>query len=157
MSKVFIETVGCPKNHEDSERMAGLLAAGGHEIVFEPDEADALIVNTCGFIEAAKRESIETIFDYAAYKEDGRSLIVTGCLAQRYADDLAVELPEVDAILGVNDYEKVPGIVSELTMRSAESSVRSAARIRQTDGDPGILTVSRKALSSRHSSYLKIA
>ena len=139
MSRVFIETVGCPKNQEDSERMAGLLAAAGHEIVFGPAEADVLVVNTCGFIEAAKRESIDTIFEYLAFKEEGKLFVVTGCLAQRYPDELREELPEADAILGVSEYGKLPGIIDELKLEGNAS--------------PPV----RFALSPRFSSYLKIA
>ena len=155
MRKIFIETVGCPKNQEDSEKMAGLLEKAGHEITMQPDEADVIIVNTCGFIEDAKRESIETFFDYVPYKEYGKQLIVTGCLTQRYPDELAAELPEADAILGVNDYEKLPDIISGHCERSEAIQKKSLSVY--TNGKPGILTAPRAALSPRHSSYLKIA
>ncbi|MDR3365084.1 MAG: hypothetical protein LBS91_09125, partial [Clostridiales Family XIII bacterium] len=120
MGKIFIKTVGCPKNQEDSERMAGTLAAAGHEIVFDPDSADVIVVNTCGFIEDAKRESIETIFDYVPYKEEGKRLIVTGCLTQRYPEALAEELPEADAILGVDGYGQMPEVVTRLITQGAQ-------------------------------------
>ena len=165
MSKVFIDTVGCPKNHEDSERMAGLLAEKGHEIVFDPSFADVIIVNTCGFIEAAKRESIETIFDYTPYKEAGKRLILTGCMTQRYPDELMAEIPEADAIFGVNDYDKLPDVVSVLTGQDeaaredndSSSDAGNAGRFCEAGAEPGVLTVPRKALSPRYSSYLKIA
>ena len=164
MSKVFIETVGCPKNREDSERMAGFLASAGHELVFDPSPADVIVVNTCGFIEDAKRESIETIFDFAAHKEEGKRLIATGCLVQRYASELAEELQEADALLGVNDYEKLPEIVTALAKPAAPS--QGCAELRSNTGDRFIsiskdavspMSVARKALSLRFSSYLKIA
>ena len=136
MSSVFIDTVGCPKNQDDSERMAGLLAAAGHSIVFTHEEADVIIVNTCGFIEAAKRESLETVFSYAPYKEDGKRLIVTGCLTQRYAAELASDLPEADALLGVNEYEKLPAVIASLAELGGvepETSLRVERRRREAE------------------------
>lgn len=107
--KIFIETLGCPKNFNDSQVAAGLLEAGGHEIVNIPSEADAIMVNTCGFIQDAKKESIERIFDMASY---GKLLIVSGCLSQRYGEELFESMPEADVILGVNDYDKLPEILT---------------------------------------------
>ncbi|MDR1778791.1 MAG: 30S ribosomal protein S12 methylthiotransferase RimO [Clostridiales Family XIII bacterium] len=112
--KLYIDTLGCFKNTEDSERAAGLLAGTGAECVDTPEEADILLVNTCGFIEDAKRESIERILELAQFKEDGKKLIVTGCLAQRYGAELFEEIPEADAVLGVNDYGKLPVIAARL-------------------------------------------
>ena len=155
MRKIFIETVGCPKNQEDSEKMAGLLKKAGHVISLQPEEADVIIINTCGFIEDAKRESIEAFFDYVPYKELGKRLILTGCLTQRYPDELAAELHEADAILGVNDYEKLPGIISRHNGHS--EAIQEEKVPVYVQGNPGILAAERAALSSRHSSYLKIA
>ena len=158
MSRVFIETVGCPKNLDDSERMAGLLSAAGHEIVFGPDGADVLIVNTCGFIEAAKRESIDTILDYAPLKSEGKRLIVTGCLTQRYPEELRDELPEADAILGVNDYRELPGILSSLAAYGGPGpDGPPPLRPIFSSGAAGIPDFGRRALSPRYSSYLKLA
>ena len=177
MGKVFIETVGCPKNLDDSEHMAGLLCAAGHEITFDPSEADIIIVNTCGFIEDAKRESIETIFEYVPYKEDGKRLIVTGCLSQRYPEELAAELPEADAILGVNDYKKLPDIITDFTenplrfvggekdkstglrrLKSANEPLRFVGGEKDKSmGFSRLPAFQRKALTPRYSSYLKIA
>ena len=114
--KVFIETMGCPKNSVDSESMAAVLAEGGHETVSGPEEADVLVVNTCGFIRDAKEESISAIFDMIREKEsDSRKrIIVTGCLAQRYYADLFEEMPEVDAFMGVNDYESVNSVIDSV-------------------------------------------
>ncbi|MDR3304501.1 MAG: 30S ribosomal protein S12 methylthiotransferase RimO [Clostridiales Family XIII bacterium] len=153
MSRVFIETLGCPKNKEDSERMAGLLCADGHSVAVSADEADVIIVNTCGFIEAAKAESIETIFDYAPLRENGKRLIVTGCLTQRYPEELYEELPEADVILGVNDYDILPEIIAGM---NAETDAE-ARRVLSADGVPGVLDGARIALSPRYSSYLKVA
>ena len=169
MSKVFIETVGCPKNLEDSERMAGLLSANGHEITFDPKEADVIVVNTCGFIEDAKRESIETIFNYTPYKDEGKRLIVTGCLSQRYPEELAAELPEADAILGVNEYERLPEIIAAGTERSLRfDGARPEDCVREEFGNARgsqcksarssrLPAAPRVALTPRYSSYLKIA
>ncbi|MEG0392074.1 MAG: 30S ribosomal protein S12 methylthiotransferase RimO [Anaerovoracaceae bacterium] len=108
--KIFIETLGCPKNFNDSEVAAGILEAAGHEITKVIEEADGIMVNTCGFINDAKTESINTIFDMARW---GKLLMVSGCLTQRYGEELYEEMPEVDIFLGVNDYERLPEILSE--------------------------------------------
>lgn len=109
--KIYIETLGCAKNASDSETAAGILEAAGHQIVKNPDEAGGIIMNTCGFIDDAKRESISRIFDMAEYKREGRLLIVSGCLSQRYGEELYQEMPEVDIFLGVNDYPSLPAIL----------------------------------------------
>ena len=103
--RVHFVTLGCPKNQVDSEVMLGVLARAGHEMVADPDSADVLVVNTCAFIGPAKEESVETILDLARIKAagDGRRLVVTGCLAQRYADDLRASMPEVDVFVGTGD------------------------------------------------------
>ena len=115
--KVFIETLGCPKNFNDSEVCAGLLEENGHEITGLPSEADAIMVNTCGFIGDAKKESIERIFDMAQY---GKLLIVSGCLSQRYGQELFDSIPEATVMLGVNDYEKLPEILGRYESDSDE-------------------------------------
>ena len=114
MSKIGVISLGCSKNRVDTERMLGLLEAAGHTIVPEPTQADVLIVNTCGFIEPAKQESIDAILEMAAYKEKGScgTLVVTGCLSERYREELIKELPEVDIFLGVREYERLPGLLS---------------------------------------------
>jgi ribosomal protein S12 methylthiotransferase len=107
--RVHFLTLGCPKNQIDSELMLGMLARGGHELVLDPDAADVLVVNTCAFIGSAKEESIDAILDAARTKaaREGRRLVVTGCLAQRYADDLTKSLPEVDAFVGTGDLPRI--------------------------------------------------
>lgn len=114
---IYFETMGCPKNHYDTETALGILIKKGHVPVDNPEDADAIVVNTCGFINDAKVESIETIFDMAKYKENGTKLIVSGCLSQRYAEELFDEMEEVDAFIGVNDYDKLPEILDDLTER----------------------------------------
>jgi ribosomal protein S12 methylthiotransferase len=107
--RVHFVTLGCPKNQVDSEVMLGVLARRGHEIVLDPEAADVLVVNTCSFIGPAKEESIDTILDLARVKAGraGRRLVVTGCLAQRYADELRESLPEVDVFVGTGDLLRI--------------------------------------------------
>ena len=116
--KIFIDTLGCPKNFNDTQTAKGFLESAGYETAQSPEEADAIIINTCGFINDAKKESIERIFDYCAYKEQGKKIIVSGCLSQRYGSELFEEMPEVDCFIGVNEYEKLPEILKTLDRRS---------------------------------------
>ena len=102
-------SLGCPKNLVDSEVMMGLLEARGHQLTQEPDEAEALVVNTCSFIEPAQQESVNTILEMARYKTEGRArrLVVTGCLVERYRTELRDQIPEIDAVLGTNEIESI--------------------------------------------------
>jgi len=111
--RVHLVTLGCPKNQVDSEIMLGVLTERGHEIVYDPAAADTLVVNTCSFIQAAKEESIDAILDLARAKASapGSRLVVTGCLAQRYADDLREAMPEVDVFLGTGDLLRIADAV----------------------------------------------
>ncbi len=104
--KIGMISLGCAKNRVDSENLLGRLKAAGHEFVDDPAQADAIFVNTCGFIEDAKQESIDAILEMAAARKKGAKLLVTGCLAQRYSDALMEEIPEIDGLLGVKDYDK---------------------------------------------------
>ncbi len=107
--KIGFVSLGCPKNLVDSEVMIGLLEARGHELTQDPGDADALVVNTCSFIEPAKQESIDTILETAAYKKSGRArrLVVAGCLVERYRTELREQIPEIDAVLGTNELESI--------------------------------------------------
>lgn len=107
--KIGFVSLGCPKNLVDSEVMMGLLEQRGHELVTSPEEAEAIVVNTCSFIDPAKQESVETILEMARYKQTGRAkrLIVAGCLVERYRDEIRHDIPEVDAVLGTNELETV--------------------------------------------------
>jgi len=112
--KVGFISLGCSKNLVDSEKMMGMLLSGNHEIVNDPSQADAIIINTCGFIESAKMEAINTIFEMAEYKEYGlKKLIVTGCLAQRYKESLIEEMPEVDRFIKISEYKDLNKILEE--------------------------------------------
>ena len=113
--KVHFTTLGCPKNQVDSELMLGMLAAAGHQIVARAEAAECLVVNTCAFIDRAREESVNTILDLAKLKERGRAraLIVTGCLTQRYGQDILAEIPEVSAILGTSELDRIVDLVSQ--------------------------------------------
>lgn len=146
--KIFIETLGCPKNFNDSEVAAGILEENNHIIVNAPEEADVILVNTCGFINDAKTESIERIFDMVQYKEEGKKLIVSGCLSKRYGAELYEEMPEADLFIGVDEYEKLPELLSELDTRKVDVS-----------GCPGAVLKSqpRKLPEHLYSATIKIA
>ena len=118
--KVYFETLGCPKNFNDTQAAKGVLAEAGFEIARTAEDSDVIVVNTCGFINDAKKESIERIFDMMPYREGGKKLVVSGCLSERYADDLYGEMPEVDCFIGVNEYERLPELLSELTSKEGE-------------------------------------
>ena len=125
MKKVFIDTCGCAKNEYDSQALAASLVERGCVIVYDTREADILIINTCGFIEDAKKESIERIFDLIGQTDGGRKkLVVTGCLSERYHKELAEEIPEVDFFFGVNDYDDIPDIILEEKDASGQTSDR---------------------------------
>jgi len=112
--KVGMISLGCPKNLVDSEIMLGILNKDGFEITFQPEEADVIIINTCAFIEDAQSEAIETILEMAQYKEQNlKKLIVTGCLSQRYKEEVLSLLPEVDAVVGIDEIEKISDIIKD--------------------------------------------
>ncbi|HPX61378.1 MAG TPA: 30S ribosomal protein S12 methylthiotransferase RimO, partial [Deltaproteobacteria bacterium] len=108
-------SLGCPKNLVDAEVMLGVLSKQDYEITTDEREADIIIVNTCAFIKEAKQESIDAILDLAERKQDARcrTLIVSGCLPQRYQEELAQELPEVDIFIGTGDYPRIAEILAE--------------------------------------------
>ena len=119
--KIGLVSLGCPKNLVDSEVMLGLAREAGHEIVQDPSGADVLVVNTCAFIDSAKQESVDAILEMAAHKNDGacRRLIVTGCLAERYRDELKAEIPEIDAVLGTGEVPEIVRAISGGTTAAA--------------------------------------
>jgi len=144
-------SLGCAKNLTDAETMLGLLSEDGYNIVSELSEADIIIINTCGFIESAKQESIENILDAAQFKDSRcKLLIVTGCLAERYKDEVLAELPEIDAICGVGDYHKIAEII-----KRALSGERVAEYGHENDVIPECLP--RMISTPPYTAYLKIA
>ncbi len=150
---VFFVSLGCDKNLVDSEVMLGILNREGYQIVDQEEEADVIVVNTCCFIHDAKEESIETILECAQYKKTGRLqvLVVTGCLAQRYKDDILAEIPEVDVVLGSSSYDEIAAVI-----RKAVSDKQKITL------DKGInylskVTGGRIGSAESYCSYLKIA
>ena len=113
--KVYIDTLGCPKNINDSQVAAGILEERGYEITELAEDADIVMVNTCGFINDAKVESIGRILELAEEKREDAKLVVSGCLSKRYSDDLFDEMPEVDCFVGVNEYPEIADIFDGLT------------------------------------------
>ena len=150
--KLFFVSLGCDKNLVDSEKMLALLASQGIEITADPSEADAIVVNTCGFIQDAKEESIETILEMAQYKETGRcrALVVAGCLAQRYFEEMSEEIPEVDAVVGTAAYDRIVEAVTEALEGKKPRILEPLDRL------PAGIT-GRVASSGGYVSYLKIA
>ena len=114
-NKVALISLGCPKNLVNSEQMLYLLCQAGMELVSEPEDADAVIINTCGFIESAKSEAIDTIIEMGELKKAGKikSIVAAGCLVQRYSDEMLSELPEIDSIVGTGSYEDIVEVVRE--------------------------------------------
>ena len=118
--KIGLISLGCPKNLVDSEVMLGLAQQAGHELTNDAADADVLVVNTCAFIDSAKQESIDTILEMAQHKKNGcRRLIVTGCLAERYRDELKKEIPEIDAVLGTGEVPKIVAAIAGEASRVA--------------------------------------
>ena len=149
MKKVGMVSLGCAKNRVDSENMLGMLREKGFIIVSDPAEADVLFVNTCGFIESAKEESIEAIFEMAQYKKQGdKQLFVTGCLAQRYPDALMAEIPEIDGLMGVAEYARLFEMMQEAEAGNRPCYTANGARF---------LNVPRVLTTAGHSAYVKIS
>lgn len=150
--KIAVASLGCAKNLVDTENMLGFLAQKGCEFVNEPEKADVIIVNTCAFIGDAKEESINTILDMARFKEEGACslLVVTGCLAERYHDDIKRELPEVDAIVGTGDFAKICEVIDKAFSGEAVCMYGHSEDF-TLSGMPRIVT------TQPHSAYLKIA
>ena len=108
VADIYFVSLGCPKNQVDTELMLGQVQAAGHALVQAPEDADVIVVNTCAFIDAAKEESVDTILEMAELKKGrARKLVVTGCLAQRYSDELVSDIPEIDHILGSADFPSI--------------------------------------------------
>ena len=150
--KILFISLGCDKNLADSEEMLGLLTAGGHEIVDDETQADAIVINTCCFIKDAKEESVETILEMAEYKKTGscHALIVTGCMAQRYQKEIIEEVPEVDAVLGTTSYGDIVKALEEAVAGNHFEEFRDIDYLPDT-GSKRVLT------TGGHFGYLKIA
>lgn len=150
--KITFVTLGCEKNLVDSEIMSGIVSQHGYTLVDNKEEATVIVVNTCGFIDAAKEESVNTILDMADYKQTGslKALIVSGCLTQRYKEQLLEEMPEIDGIVGTGDFDKINEIVAEALRGNRPALV----------GNPVFnydQALPRKVTTPRYTAYVKIA
>jgi ribosomal protein S12 methylthiotransferase len=151
---IHFVSLGCPKNRVDTEVMLGVSDQAGYELVSAADAADVIVVNTCGFIESAKQESIDTIFELAELKTRGRceKLVVAGCLSQRYPEELAREMPEVDHFLGSSDMLKLGAVLrADATHPTERVLVGNPAEYVYKQADPRLLS------GPKHSAYVKIA
>lgn len=150
--KILFISLGCDKNLVDSEVMLGLLVQKGHTITSDEQDADAVVINTCCFIHDAKEESIQTILEMAVLKEQGlKALIVTGCLAQRYKEEILQEIPEIDAVLGTTSYASIVDAVEEAAAGHAYS------RYDPIDYLPDNSGVERMITTGTYMAYMKIA
>ncbi len=152
MKKIGFVSLGCAKNLTDTETMLGLLSGDGYEITADPADADVIVVNTCAFIDSAKEESINAILEMAEYKKDNcELLVVTGCLAQRYKEEIEEQLPEVDIILGTSDYAKIAVVIDEYYADGTKKSIVGDANENVADNLPRIRS------TAPYTAYLKIA
>ena len=151
MSKIHLISLGCAKNQVNAEQMLYLLEQAGYELTEDIGEADAAVVNTCGFIENAKKEAIDTILTVAEYKKNGnlKALIVTGCLSERYKDEILEAMPEVDAVCGTGSYDKVVDAVDS-ALKGKKASFFGDINAKEAD-------CGRVLLNTPYSAYLKIA
>jgi len=150
MKKIYIVSLGCDKNRVDTEQMLYLLYNGGYGIAETVSDCDAVVVNTCAFVESARVEAIETILEMAHQKKEDAKLIVTGCLPQKHKDELEKELPEVDAFLGVKDYESLVSVLDDLTKNTK-------GKMRCDNSGQAIETLQRIRTTPQHYAYLRIS
>jgi len=153
---VAVVTLGCPKNQVDSEVMQGLLAKEGFRLVDEPEQATVLVVNTCGFIDAAKEESVDTLLQLAKFKKKGKCelLFAAGCLAQRYPDELIKEIPELDGVVGTGDFQRIAELCKERLKPEHDT-----APVTFTEHVAYLYdaTTPRRRIGPKHSAYVKVA
>ncbi len=151
-NKIGMVSLGCAKNQVDAEVMLGLLSQQGYELVNQSEKADIIIINTCGFIGPAKEESIQAILEQTKYKQQGscKTLIVTGCLGQRYSEELMEEIPEVDAVVGTGNYSRIVDILNEVNEGNHNSYLDNLSSPEE-DGLPRMLS------TNGITAYLKIA
>lgn len=149
-TKVGVVSLGCDKNRFDTEVMLANLSKGGYEIVSSPEDADVIIVNTCAFLESARKEAIQTAFEMAGYKNTGtcQKVIITGCLGQKFGKEVFGEMHEVDAVVGIDDYDKICDIIGD-TLKGERKLYQSCAS--------GITFGDRILTTAPHTAYLKIA
>src|SRR4051812_23276551 len=151
-------SLGCAKNTVDSEGIQQLLASQGYDKVDETADADLVIVNTCGFIDAARQESIDTLLEIGQAKRPGQKLLATGCLTERYADEVAREIPEIDAIVGARNWQTVPRFARELTVLPSEPRQPGSSLDLMAIAPKGTIDLKMPArIASGPSAYLKIS
>ncbi|MEG1609384.1 MAG: 30S ribosomal protein S12 methylthiotransferase RimO, partial [Clostridia bacterium] len=149
--KIGVCSLGCDKNRVDSENMLAYMQEAGHIITPDPSDAEIIVVNTCGFIDSAKKEAIDTILEMAEYKKQNcKYLIVSGCLSQRYMQDLCDGFDEVDAFIGTSNYHNLPLVVARL--QNGEKKI-----VLKNDKDDRNFTSKRVLTTPCHYAYLKIA
>ena len=150
--KILFVSLGCDKNRVDAEKMLGLLSGQGWQLTDDEMEADVIVINTCCFINEAKEESIRNILEYARCKEEGhcRALICTGCMAQRYAEEIREELPEVDAVVGTTAYDRIAEVIQEALRGERSQVMDDLSRLALPQGE-------RVLTTGGHYAYLKIA
>jgi len=159
--KIGFISLGCPKNLVDSEVMMGLSQQGGHTLTPDPSDADVLVVNTCAFIDSAKEESVNTILELAEFKKSGscKRLVVTGCLGERYRDELKAQIPEIDAVLGTGDVPEIVGAIEgastkrtiPLTLIPNPQALVPSLPTYLYDAEPRVFA------TPRHFAYIKVA
>ena len=164
--RIYFVSLGCPKNQVDTELMLGQVQAAGHTLVDAPEGADVIVVNTCAFIDAAKEESVDTILEMAQHKAAGnragaQKLVVTGCLAQRYAGELAKDIPEIDHILGSSDFPAIAGALAAPSLAPrAGARKKKPLPVIQVAETPRYIydhDAPRVRIGATHSAYVKIA
>jgi len=169
--KIGFVSLGCPKNLVDSEVMMGLSQEGGHTLTPNPAEADVLVVNTCAFIDSAKEESVNTILELAEFKKTGacKRLVVTGCLGERYRDELKAQIPEIDAVLGTGDVPEIVGAIEGARRTTIPLRLVNESRIPSPESrlpNPGSRSLPtylydaetpRVFATPRHFAYVKVA
>lgn len=164
--RIYFVSLGCPKNQVDTELMLGQVEAAGHSLVQAPDEADVIVINTCAFIDAAKEESVDTILEMAELKKaNAKKLVVAGCLAQRYSEELAKDIPEIDHLLGSADFQSIakvlapePAAAAGLTARTTKG--KKKLPLIQVSETPAYIydhDAPRVRIGANHSAYVKIA
>ena len=147
--RVNLTTLGCAKNQVDSERLLGILSGSGYQLVEKREDADILILYTCGFIDSAKRESLDEIWDLISLKDQKKKLIICGCLVQRYHKELAKEIPEIDGILGIGEIDKIDSVCKEVLKHRKVGWVGSPNRKGQK--------IVKRIVSNPAYAYLRIA
>ncbi len=156
--RIYFVSLGCPKNQVDTELMLGQVQAAGHSLVQAPEGADVIVINTCAFIDAAKEESVDTILEMAEWKKsNGTKLVVTGCLAQRYADDLVRDIPEIDHILGASDFPSISKVLAKAQVAKGKRKKLPVVQVTETPEYIYDHEAPRVRIGARHTAYVKIA